>query len=217
MNPLPPKLMLSLMLLVSVALVACGTAEVTLGPDVAATETAEVTVVSDTPTPEPTATPTETPIPTATPEPTPMPSPSPTALPSPLETPAAEAAGRTNLDGVTLTVKDLPAGLVAVPSTMLGLDDLAVPETGGIIVPENIFAFLDQSQFRVVAGFVQELEDEGAIIAFDKAITPTLEMFLQGIGSGLGMQDQIDFQLEVLNGLEEIGDEAVGAKTSIES
>ena len=57
----------------------------------------------------------------------------------------------------------------------------------------------------------------GVRISFDETITPTLEMFLQGVGSGLGMQDMLALQLEELTGLEEVGDEAVGAISSIQS
>lgn len=212
-----------LSLLVSVALGACGTTDVTTGPDVAATETAQAMVEAATATPEPpTATPTPVP-PTATPTPvpptaTPTPVPAtPTAAPSPVETPTEAAGGGLDLSGAVLTVNDLPSGFVAIPSAMLGLENLAIPEAGGVVVPENIFAFLDQSQFRVVAGFVQELPDQEAIVTFDQSITPTLELFLQGASSGLGMQSDVEYQLEPMSGLEGIGNAAVGATTTIQS
>jgi predicted small secreted protein len=208
-------------LLVSITLAACGTAEVTPGPDIAATETAQAMAVAATATPEPTATPTKAPTATPTQIPTATPTTEPTATPTPTVSPPLTATqvipGGLDLSGARLTLQDLPAGFVAIPSSLLGLENLTIPEAGGIVVPEHVFAFLDQTQFRVVAGFVQELPDEEAQLAFDQAITPTLQLFLEGVGSGLGMQSGVDFQLEPMTGLEGIGDAALGATTVIES
>jgi predicted small secreted protein len=212
-------------LLVSVALAACSTAEVTPGPDIAATETAQAMAVAATATPAPTATPTKVPtaVPTATPTkvPTAPPTMQPTAVPtspaSPIGTPTGAATGGLDLSGAVLTLQDLPAGFVTVPSSLLGLENLSIPEAGGVVVPEHVFAFLDQTQFRVVAGFVQELPNQEAILAFDQAITPTMQLFLQGLSSGLGMQTEVNYQLQEMTGLEGIGNAAAGATTTIES
>jgi hypothetical protein len=68
---------------------------------------------------------------------------------------------------------------------MAGAGGPSVTESGDTH-DDLILAFLDQSRFRIVAGYVQELPNEEAILASDQAITPTLQLFLKGVGSGLG-------------------------------
>ncbi len=177
--------------------------EATIAAGIAATQTAVTPL--DTPTPVPTDTP--TPAPTDTP--TSIPTDTPTLVPTeePTEEAATETSGEeaaTETSGIVLELKDLPSGFEEIDPAEMGMTKETMSNEQFEV--EEVFAFIQPTEFEIVMGFTTLLNNKLEQAGFDAALRDP-ELLSESFVGGMGGTDVLE-QEELV--LEDIGNEASG-------
>ena len=152
-------------------------------------------VLSPSPTPTPTRAPTATPTLTPTTTHTPRPTATPTITPTP----------ESSIAGIVLALEDLPPGFEATSLEEYGLTREAL--SGGGLVVEAVFAFVEYEHFELVMGFTTLLPTRLDQASFDAELGQPdylIESFVLGLG-GADILEQSQ-----LAGLDDIGDASAG-------